>query len=447
MPTSSNAATKFMKPAIFIENLGKCYRLDHENTQSGRYKTLRDTVTGLVTAPLKRWRNGNASARREDFWALKDVSFDVKQGEVLGIIGRNGAGKSTLLKILSRITKPTNGRANLSGRVASLLEVGTGFHPELTGRENIFLNGSILGMSRVDITRRFDEIVAFAGVEQFLDTPIKRYSSGMYVRLAFAVAAHLELEILLVDEVLAVGDQAFQKKCIGRMSDIASSGRTIILVSHDLPMLSKMCTKAVWMEKGSVALHGTPSDAIQAYCQKSSEAEYGHTVSLKNHPGRRGGSQQLMESIALLDARQQPTTSVFLGGAMTIELEIGGDFAGQTDNTIVFNICDMFGTSIAEAHSKVQSALDLTGLSSVTVRCMIDDMRLVPGDYSLTVRIGDSSDVLDRVENAIRFSVLPADIYGTGKIPKRRDGMFALAASWELNPRTASPIDALPLNV
>ena len=222
--------------AIRVENLGKAYKIAH-NTGRGSYKTLQEDLLHLVKRPFSQ----NGAPRSETFWALKEVSFEVKQGEVLGIIGRNGAGKSTLLKILSRITRPTTGYAEMHGRVGSLLEVGTGFHPELTGRENIFLNGAVLGMSRRDIQRKFDEIVQFAEVEQFLDTPVKRYSSGMYMRLAFAVAAHLEPEILVVDEVLAVGDAEFQKKSLGKMGEVAKSGRTVLFVSHNMVAVQSLC--------------------------------------------------------------------------------------------------------------------------------------------------------------------------------------------------------------
>ncbi len=231
--------------AIRVENLGKAYRIA-SSAGGKRYKTLQEDLLGFLKNPLRR------GEKAETFWALKDVSFEVKHGEVLGIIGRNGAGKSTLLKILSRITRPTTGHADVYGRVGSLLEVGTGFHPELTGRENIYLNGAILGMSRAEIARRFDEIVAFAEVEQFLDTPAKRYSSGMYMRLAFAVAAHLDPEVLIVDEVLAVGDAEFQKKCLGKMSEVASSGRTVLFVSHNMGAVEALCSKAVWLNHGQI---------------------------------------------------------------------------------------------------------------------------------------------------------------------------------------------------
>jgi lipopolysaccharide transport system ATP-binding protein len=256
-----------MKPAIRIESLCKQYRLGARNQDA--YQTLRESLTRAVRGSLRGLRRRSAGERRDTFWALKDVSFDVQPGEVVGVIGRNGAGKSTLLKILSRVVEPTAGRAEIRGRMGSLLEVGTGFHPELTGRENIYLNGSILGMSRKEIDRKFDEIVAFSEVEQFLDTPVKRYSSGMYVRLAFAVAAHLEPEILIVDEVLAVGDTAFQKKCLGRISDISQSGRTVIFVSHQMATVAALCRRAVWLEAGAVKAAGPSREVVDQYLVSS----------------------------------------------------------------------------------------------------------------------------------------------------------------------------------
>jgi len=254
--------------AIRVENLSKRYRLGEREP----YKALRDVVTKAMTAPFRRLRsafkrsNVPTFQRSNDYiWALKDVSFEVKRGEVIGIIGRNGAGKTTLLKILSRITEPTEGYAELHGRVGSLLEVGTGFHPELTGRENIYLSGAILGMKKAEIERKFDEIVAFAELEKFIDTPVKRYSSGMFVRLAFAVAAHLEPEILLVDEVLAVGDAAFQKKCLGKMGDVAKEGRTVLFVSHNMAAVSRLCGKVMWLDNGEVRDAGNPNTVISAY--------------------------------------------------------------------------------------------------------------------------------------------------------------------------------------
>ena len=267
-----------MNPAIRVENLSKRYRIGTRPTES--YRTLRESIG---TAVAETWRNvvrltgrpdgdggsRNGDAHAGEFWALKDVSFEVRPGEVVGIIGRNGAGKSTLLKILSRITEPTLGRAEFMGRMGSLLEVGTGFHPELSGRENVFLNGSILGMSRREIARHFDEIVAFAEIERFIDTPVKRYSSGMYVRLAFAVAAHLQPEILLVDEVLAVGDAGFQKKCLGKMRDVTRQGRTVLFVSHNMGSMKSLCERAIWLQRGQLVRQGDAKAVIDAYLSES----------------------------------------------------------------------------------------------------------------------------------------------------------------------------------
>jgi len=261
--------------AIRCEGLGKLYCIGERE----RYRALRDTLTEALYAPVRRLHslvrgsnNGAAAERDITFWALRDVSFEVRYGEVVGIIGRNGAGKSTLLKVLSRITKPTEGRVRIKGRVGSLLEVGTGFHPELTGRENIYLNGAILGMRKAEIDRKFDEIVAFAEVERFIDTPVKRYSSGMYVRLAFAVAAHLEPEILLVDEVLAVGDAAFQKKCLGKMGDVAKEGRTILFVSHNMTAVQSLCGRAIWLQGGQVVQQGDAAVVATEYLQTTAES-------------------------------------------------------------------------------------------------------------------------------------------------------------------------------
>jgi lipopolysaccharide transport system ATP-binding protein len=268
-----------MPSIIKAENLSKCYLLGHRTGERERYTALRDVIargTGTFfrkTADLFAGRQFIPGDEVAEFWALKDITFEVKQGEVLGILGRNGAGKSTLLKILSRITEPTCGRVRIKGRIASLLEVGTGFHPELTGRENIYLNGAILGMTRIEIKRKIDDIVAFAEVDKFLDTPVKRYSSGMYVRLAFAVAAHLEPEILAVDEVLAVGDAAFQKKCIGKMGDVALSGRTLLFVSHNMNAVQRLCQRVIWLEQGRLCgVYDNARDGILAYLASSGQS-------------------------------------------------------------------------------------------------------------------------------------------------------------------------------
>jgi lipopolysaccharide transport system ATP-binding protein len=269
-----------MSPVITVENLSKKYIIGHQKQE--RYTTLRDVLANGARRFTDKLRHPFAvpesDPTHEEFWALKDVSFDIQQGDRVGIIGRNGAGKSTLLKILSRITEPTSGKVSIKGRVASLLEVGTGFHPELTGRENIFLNGAILGMSKAEIKSKFDAIVAFAEVEKFLDTPVKRYSSGMYVRLAFAVAAHLEPEILIVDEVLAVGDAQFQKKCLGKMDDVGKEGRTVLFVSHNIAAINRLCTKCVYLEHGEVASIGTTSAVVESYLSAGFSTQSGEVI-------------------------------------------------------------------------------------------------------------------------------------------------------------------------
>jgi lipopolysaccharide transport system ATP-binding protein len=267
---------------IRVENLSKKYLLDHQQEGHRNYKSIKESLPNAISSLGKKILNPRGEkglkSSQEEFWALKDVSFEIKQGDRVGIIGRNGAGKSTLLKILSRITEPTNGRIGINGRIASLLEVGTGFHPELTGRENIFLNGAVLGMSQVEIKRKFDEIVDFAEVEKFLDTPVKRYSSGMYVRLAFAVAAHLEPEILIVDEVLAVGDTSFQKKCIGKMEMVSSEGRTVLFVSHNVAAVRRLCNRAIFLEKGTLQEEGIVDSVLKTYIEGGSNAQFAYNI-------------------------------------------------------------------------------------------------------------------------------------------------------------------------
>jgi len=306
------------EPIITVENLSKRYLLGHQKTE---HEGLRHVLEKIVSAP-QQWlkeRNERRKETVEEFWALKDVSFEIRPGEVVGIIGRNGAGKSTLLKILSRITEPTSGRISIDGRVASLLEVGTGFHQELTGRENIFLNGAILGMTKAEIKRKFDEIVAFSEVEQFLDTPVKRYSSGMYVRLAFAVAAHLDPEILIVDEVLAVGDAAFQKKCLGKMHEASTRGRTVLFVSHNMPVVESLTQRAILLHEGKVRQTGPTPNVVGTYMADSSELD---GKSLQNWRGRRGDGPQKLMLVETRDAGGQAKRVFRPGEKIVLRFEI-----------------------------------------------------------------------------------------------------------------------------
>jgi lipopolysaccharide transport system ATP-binding protein len=333
--------------AIRCEGLGKRYRLG----QRERYRALRDTLTDAVRSPLltlstafggSRSKNGNGE---NTIWALRDLSFEIKRGEVVGVIGRNGAGKSTLLKILSRITSPTEGMAEIHGRVGSLLEVGTGFHPELTGRENIYLNGSILGMRKAEIERKFDEIVAFAEVEEFLDTPVKRYSSGMYVRLAFAVAAHLEPEILLVDEVLAVGDAAFQKRCLGKMGDVAREGRTILFVSHNMQAIQSLCRQALLIDKGKITATGDPKAVVARYLD--SIAEMSSAIEWTDQAAPGNGEIKLKAMRVLTD---NATGGIY---SSSEELKVEMEFIARSKHSglcIGFDVVNSDGTVVARSY-------------------------------------------------------------------------------------------------
>jgi len=298
-----------MSPMILAENLGKRYRLAG---RAGPYSTLREEIVRTLSAPFR------GRAETSEFWALRGVSFQVEQGEAIGIIGRNGAGKSTLLKVLSRITRPSEGRAWLYGRVGSLLEVGTGFHPELSGRENIFLNGAILGMRRAEIRAKYDEIVAFAEIEKFLETPVKHYSSGMYVRLAFAVAAHLEPEILLVDEVLAVGDASFQKKCLGKMGEVARQGRTVLFVSHNMAAVSRLCRRALWLEEGGVRMQGEVEETIAAYLASGAELGGERRWDEERAPGN---ERIRVRAMRLRDQNGRPASVLDRRSPFTVEIE------------------------------------------------------------------------------------------------------------------------------
>ena len=371
-------------PIITVSGLGKRYRIRH---QQGRqhYAALRDVITAAVTAPFKRHRQ---PAGREDFWALKDVSFAVQPGEVLGIIGRNGAGKSTLLKILSRITEPTAGRVTLRGRVASLLEVGTGFHPELTGRENIFLNGAILGMTRQEIRRNFESIVSFAEVERFLDTPVKRYSSGMYVRLAFAVAAHLESDILVIDEVLAVGDAQFQKKSLGKMHDVSRGGRTVLFVSHNMAAVQALCTRAIWLDRGQVAAEGATAAVTAKYLQGARSVDDDGRVRVL------GNSIELRR----ISVTPNPVAS---GGAMEISITLGAKTPVKLGEVAVL-VYSSLETRVAVVDlrsANLPARLDAS--EQWTGGATIRNLNLVEGDYRIGLFVSSSDfagDVLDLVE-------------------------------------------------
>ena len=378
--------------AVSVRDLSKSYTISHNAPQH-------ETAASAVMAALKNPRRRPVT---ETFWALQDISFDIHEGEVLGIIGRNGAGKSTLLKILSRVVEPTTGRVDLYGRVGSLLEVGTGFHPDLTGRENVFLNGAILGMTKREITRHFDEIVAFAEVEQFLDTPVKRYSSGMFVRLAFAVAAHLEPEILIIDEVLAVGDAAFQKKCIGKMQDVAQhDGRTVLFVSHSVGSIRKLCTSVIWLKSGRLYKAGPTSDIIEAYMDEVYEP--GETVAdLRDQPRQEGFGDQ----VRLCEVVFNDGSPVCQGEGLSVRVryEARGAF-----EEVVFGagFSTLDGARIMTVESNLEGRhLEITeGGGEVEFR--MDRLWLQPGHYTFDIGVGSGSRLLDYLKGGANVDVLP----------------------------------------
>lgn len=418
-----------MTATIHIAGLSKRYELGARQTS---YKTLRETLVQTALAPVRALsRLGRRGPREElSMWALKDVSFDVEAGTVLGIVGRNGAGKSTLLKILSRITEPTEGFAEIRGRVGSLLEVGTGFHPELSGRENIFLNGAILGMPRADIVRKFDQIVAFAEVEKFIDTAVKHYSSGMYLRLAFAVAAHLEPEILLVDEVLAVGDQAFQQKCIGKIGEVASDGRTVLFVSHNMAAVRALCTDAILLRDGQVALRGTPSDVINQYLARDETTG----KDLETTKEREGDGSIRFTAATLIDHTGQSSDTVFSGERMTIALTYSAKSVVEDSSAIVFHLYfrNNFGERLFTCSTRYTAATPTTFPPSGVVRCVIDRLPLAPGAYQVDIATKYREAMADHVWGAVTLTVGEGDFWGNGKIPRPAAGPLMVDHRFEI---------------
>jgi lipopolysaccharide transport system ATP-binding protein len=403
--------------AIQSEGLSKRYRLGDR----APYKTLRESLPGLVRGAARRIRTlGSRDPLSDIFWALRDVSFEVQHGEVLGVIGRNGAGKSTLLKILSRITWPTQGRALIHGRIGSLLEVGTGFHPELTGRENIYLNGAIMGMRKAEIAAKFDEIVAFAEVEKFIDTPVKHYSSGMYVRLAFAIAAHLEPEILIVDEVLAVGDLAFQQKCLGKMSEVSREGRTILFVSHNMAVVERLCQRAIVLHDGQIEYEGETESAIHHYLHNmlSTMNADGHAFDLTACDDRRSNVGRLLKRVEFFTEDDLPVLEgVRLGSGLKIKVHF--DLPKPVSSfDIGLGFESMFGQRMFTAHSIFEP--DRPGGEYVGPQvfvCEIPSFTLMPGPYHVKIWLDINHAEADLVNYAAQVSVLESDYYGTGKVP------------------------------
>ena len=398
------------EPTIKISDVSKRFLIGKVNSLS-----LRETVSSIFTKDKS----------KSEFIALSDINMEIQHGEAIGIIGKNGAGKSTLLKILSKITPPTTGRIEINGRIASLLEVGTGFHPELTGRENIYLNGTILGMSRKEINAQIDNIIEFSGVEKFINTPVKRYSSGMYVRLAFAVAAHLSPEILISDEVLAVGDAEFQKKCLGKMNDVANSGRTVIFVSHNMGAINALCSRCAFLEKGELQFMGDTKTAISKYLHNTANKAY----SIENHPSRIGNGQIKIKNISICDDDLKPISVLFSG--MSAQFIITYT-AQETPRNLIFRLqvvsdegiilftCNNFHTG--QPFSKMEK--------EGSVSCFIPKIPMNAGSFTLNIQCLENLEVADELENIFPFQVEKGDFFGTGKTPSVKQGVL-IDHSWE----------------
>lgn len=409
--------------AVSAEGLGKRYRINFRQTANG---TRMEALASAVQAPFRALQRCGKRAPIE-FWALRDISFEVEHGKVLGIIGRNGAGKSTLLKILSRVTDPTSGRALVRGRVGSLLEVGTGFHPELTGRENIYVNGAVLGMKKRDMDRNFDAIVAFADVERFLDTPVKRYSSGMYMRLAFSIAAHLEPEVLIVDEVLAVGDAAFQKKCLGVMDHVAKEGRTVLLVSHSMSTIMSLCDTTMLLNAGRLVDFGPTPAIVQRYLE--SEVHKG-VISLEKRQDRSGDGSARIVSLQI--EGESPDDVIRSASRLKITIGYESDRPVRYPQFVV-SIHDHMDIGLFLLHNEFVGGLPESLPPAGSVTCLTEPINLTPGRCVVHLELLKGNVQADCVSYAGYFDVEPEDIYGTGMLPPRDWVLCVLKHRWWLN--------------
>jgi lipopolysaccharide transport system ATP-binding protein len=421
------------KIAIRAENLGKEFAIGRT---PNRHPTLRDFVVQAVKEPFLRMRNvlrgQGAQTYQDTFWALKDVSFEVEAGTVIGVIGRNGSGKSTLLKILSRITDPNEGFAELYGRVGSLLEVGTGFHPDLTGRENIFMNGSMLGMRRQEIRLRFDEIVAFSEVEKFLDTPVKHYSSGMYMRLAFAVAAYLDPEILIVDEVLSVGDAAFQKKCLEKLEAVSKNGRTVLVVSHSLPVIQTKCQSCIWLDQGRLRGTGKTAEVLTDFVKTLNVLQ---NSSLEERGDRQGSGAIRFLRVGLQDGRGNDVASLVTGEDAVIVLQLANTTGRRLHHVdICFYVEDSANNRLTSLMNRVlDRAVDSVDAGTQTVSFRVPRLPLVGGRYHYTLACEVNGALADSVQNAGVFHVEGGDFYGSGKPLSAEQGAFLLDYSFDVD--------------
>lgn len=417
---------------IRVENLSKKYLLGQQKRE--RHDSFRDVISNTAKSIshkiLNPFEKKVSLPKTEEFWALKDVSFEIKPGDRVGIIGRNGAGKSTLLKILSRITEPTTGRISIKGRVASLLEVGTGFHPELTGRENIYLNGSILGMSKFEIKKNFDEIVAFAEVEKFLDTPVKRYSSGMYVRLAFSVAAHLEPEILVVDEVLAVGDAAFQEKCLGKMETVGSSGRTVIFVSHNMDSIRRLCTSAVYLKAGELKDKGSIEPIIIKYLDQFHGEQNNNIFDFKKTTD---SSSFYIDKIEVLELDEQPKSQIYTWDSVRFRIVFYCPH-NLNNGSVVFQIATISGTVLSLCSTQPDRVVKIDFKQGINqIDCVFPKLMLSSGKYFIGagLAIANAEWLVQELEQGI-MEVLPKDIFQSGLAPTNSRYIIPQEHTWEI---------------
>ncbi len=414
---------------ISIQNLSKRYRLGSKAFPDTIREALRDAIVGPFRKTSRR-EIPQRGAGASDLWALNEINLEIGRGEVLGVIGKNGAGKTTLLKILSRITEPTDGEIVLNGSVSSLLQVGAGFHPELTGRENIYLNGAILGMRKAEIKAKFDQIVEFAEIGRFLDTPIKRYSSGMYVRLAFSIGAHLDSDILLIDEVLAVGDYEFQKRCLARIDEITRSQRTVLFVSHNLASIEKLCNRSIVLDSGKKVFDGETSEALQIYCSSrpaiSSARDFPANSVLQS-----GNAKARFTRMEILAQDGNRKTEIFPGESLIFKLDVQ-TFEKVVEPRIAIGIKNGLDQTILTLDTR-NSCLAMRSIDGdLSILCSIRDLRLMPGKYSLNLWLADRTETCDFIENAFSIQIAAADIYGTGKVPDTRfAGNVYVEHSWK----------------
>ena len=426
--------------AINIDNISKCYRLGVKDEIAD---TFGATLINFLKSPLKNYRKYRSLYKFDDvdpdnehessdiLWALKNVSFDVKKGESVGIIGRNGSGKSTLLKVIAKITTPTKGYAQVNGRISSLLEVGTGFHPELTGKENIYLNGTILGMRKKEIDAKLEEIIAFSGVEKFIETPVKRYSSGMRVRLAFSVAAHLEPEILLVDEVLAVGDAEFQKKCLGKMGEVTAQGRTVLFVSHQLAAVEQLCDRVIWLNEGSVISSGPSTEIISKYLNDGSSNKIGPGGDLSTWPRELPLEPILMRGkINGIPFQKHHFVKPLKPLRIELELEIPRPLMRCN---FAINFKNIREENIYSVNTRwIMEKIDLEKKGSYKIVCEIDELPLAPKVYNLTFAIRSNDIMIDFVDKVAAIEIARDDVYGTGELPDSKQGYFLSQARWHI---------------